>query len=417
MPELKLKKGDVVRLEGLLKLEVKEGEVMVSGGLHGKGNQIVIPRAKSIPLEAEGDALVEYTTGEGGQVERLSKRTIPPGWDELVQEMVKEKPRVVMVLGNVDVGKTFFTTYVANSLLRNNIRPAVVDSDVGQSDIGPPGTVGLGVLNGPVGLLHEVPTRAAYFVGSMSPSGHMLEFMVGMKKVVERGLRDADTVIVDTPGWVVGGPGRALQVYSAELLNPDLVIALQREGGLEHLLRSIPAKIKRIAVSKKVRERSKGERRFLRQLILARYFEGAGKIPLDLRKVKLERCYYSTGKPLDPKSLGTRGSVIHAEKMPEGLLLVTDDSLDADELQSLGDKFGSVKVIRKGSEADVLVALIGEGQELLGVGIIDEINYANQKLRVITPVKDATKVVAVQFGSMKVRPNGEEIGTVRPGSF
>jgi polynucleotide 5'-hydroxyl-kinase GRC3/NOL9 len=417
LPELKLKKGDIVRLEGLLNLEVKEGEVTVSGGLHGKGNQVVIPRAKSLPLEAASDALVEYTTGEGGHVEHLSRRTIPPGWDELVQEMVEEKPRVVMVIGNVDVGKTFFTTYVANSLLRHKIRPAVVDSDVGQSDIGPPGTVGLGVLDKPVGLLHEVPTRVAYFVGSMSPSGHMLEFMVGMKKVVERGLTDADTVIVDTPGWVVGGPGRALQVYSAELLDPDLVIALQRGDELEHLLRSIPAKIKRIAVSEKVRERSRGERSFLRQLILARYFEGACKIPLDLRKVKLERCYYSTGKPLDPKSLGVEGPVIHAEKMPEGLLLVTNDSLGEEELRSMESEFGSVKVIKKGSEANVLVALIGEGQELLGVGILDEINYANQKLRVITPVKDAAKVVAVQFGSMKIRPNGEEIGTVRPGSF
>jgi len=36
---------------------------------------------------------------------------------------------------------------------------------------------------------------------------------------------------------------------------------------------------------------------------------------------------------------------------------------------------------------------------------------------VTTPVEEAGKVAAVQFGSMRVRPSGEEVGTVRPGDF
>lgn len=418
MPELELKRGDVVKLEGMLSLHVKDGKVSISGGLHEKGNKLVVPRAKSLPLEAETDAVIEYTLGESGSVERLPGRTISREWDELVAYILREKPRLVMVVGNVDVGKTFFTTYVANTLLKNGARVAALDGDVGQSDIGPPSTIGIGIFERPVGILHEVPTLAAYFVGSMSPSNHMLEFIVGMKKLVELGLKEADVVIVNTPGWISNGAGRALQLYVMELLNPDLLVALQREGELEHLLISVPhIKVRRIPVYQKVRSRSTTERTLLRWLALARYFEGSSRITLDLRKVRLGRCYYHTGEPIDLKTLDVQGPIIYAEKLPEGLLVVTGNELDQKIMQELEAKFGEVKVIARGSEQNVLVGLIDSANVLLGIGIIDEIDYARERIAVITPVKDGGKIAAVQFGSMKINPTGEEIGTIKPGTF
>lgn len=418
MPELELKRGDVVRLEGMMSLQVKEGKVLISGGLHEKGSRIVVPRAKSVPLEAEGDAVLEYTLGEGGVVEHLPERTIPREWDAFIAEVIRGKPRLIMVIGDVDVGKTFFTTYVANTLLKNGMRIAAVDSDVGQSDIGPPSTMGLGIFERPVGMLYEVPVRAAYFVGSMSPSSHMLEFVVGIKKLIEVGLNEADVVIVNTPGWVHGGPGRMLQLSVMELLRPDLVVALQRERELEHLLMGVqPEKVRRMPVYKKVRVRSTGERTFLRWLSLGRYFEGAGKLVLDLRKVRLERCYYHTGEPLDPKTLGVKAPTVYAEKLPEGLLVVTEDELNQEAMGELEVKFGQVKVIPRGSERNVLVGLVNGENTFLGIGIIDEIDYARDRMVVITPLKDREKVAAVQFGSMRINPTGEEMGTIRPGSF
>lgn len=169
MEKIELKKGNVLRVEGSLIIRVPKGEVTVSGGAHGEGDEITIPKAKSLPLEAVTDAVLECEKGEGGEIERLPKRTIPPEWDSLVEEIVERGPSTITVLGEVDTGKTFFTTYVANSLLRHDIQSAVVDTDVGQSDVGPPGTVGMGIVDSPVGLMTEVRTQSAYFVGSMSP--------------------------------------------------------------------------------------------------------------------------------------------------------------------------------------------------------------------------------------------------------
>ena len=408
----------MVRLEGQLSLEVKEGEVLISGGLRGKGSKVVIPRAKSVPLEVEGEALIEYTLGQDGKIEQLPERTIPREWDVLISEIVKRKPRVMLVMGNVDVGKTFFTTYLANTMLRHGLRAGAIDSDVGQADIGPPTTMGLGILEQPVALLYEVPLSSAYFVGSMSPSGHMLEFVVGMKWLVEHGAKKADVVIVNTPGWVFGGPGRSLQLYTLEIINPDMVVALQRERELEHLLASVfPGKVKRLPVSTKVRPRTHGERASLRAMLLGKYFEAAGKLILDMRKVRFERCYLNTGKPIDLGELRVQAQIVHAEQMPEGLLVVSKKRLSEGVFRELEAKFGHVRAITKGSERNVIVGLTNDENELLGVGIIERIDYERGQMMVITPVKSAGEVSAVQFGSMRIKPDGVEIGTIKPGTF
>lgn len=418
MPELRLKRGDVMRLEGQLSLEIKEGKVSISGGLRGEGDKVVIPRAKSVPLEAEGEALIEYTLGQEGKIEQLPERTIPKEWDGFVSEVIERKPRVMLVMGDVDVGKTFFTTYLANTLLKHGLRAGAVDSDVGQADIGPPTTMGIGIFEKPVALLYEVPLANAYFVGSMSPSGHMLEFVVGMKWLVDHGLKKSDLVIVNTPGWVSGGPGRSLQLYTIELINPDIVVALQRKGELEHLLASVsPSKVRRLPVSAKVRPRSPSERAALRAMLIGKYFEGAGRLVLDLRRVRFERSYLGTGKPIDAQTMGLGAQVVYGEEIPEGLLLVTKRKLSDEKLRELESKFKSVKVIREGDERSVIVGLVNDVNELIGLGIVEKIDYERGQMVVLTPVKKAEEVSSVQFGSMKIKPTGEEIGTVKPGTF
>lgn len=416
LTKLDLKAGEIYRVEGQISLEIKKGHVFVTGGLRKPGEKIIIPRAKSIPLEAETDATVEYTMGSDGKVEKLSGRTIPKEWDVLFDEILKKKPRAVLVLGPVDVGKTFLTTYFGNRLLNHGIKMGAVDSDVGQADIGPPTTMGLGVFEHPVSLLYEVPLKSAYFVGSMSPSGHMLEFVVGMKWLVERGMKLAEMVLVNTPGWVSGGSGRCLQHYTEELVNPDMVIALQRGRELEHILVSIsPSKIRRLPVSTKVRPRNPNERAELRSLLLSKYFENAGTIALDMRKARFERAYIFTGEAIDPSQFGR--NVIYAEKIPEGLILVTERRPAKEEIEAIKSKFGQVKIIRRGMEQNVIVGLADDSNEFLGLGIIEKIDYTKCRTIVTTPIETAELVKTVQIGSMKIDKSGKEVGTVKPGTF
>ena len=79
----------------------------------------------------------------------------------------------------------------------------VVDADLGQSDIGPPTTVGLGRLCPPVERLADAEVLGLYFVGSTSPQGHLLPTVLGTRMMTEKALRlGLDRVIVDTSGLV-----------------------------------------------------------------------------------------------------------------------------------------------------------------------------------------------------------------------
>ena len=72
--------------------------------------------------------------------------------------------RVMLVIGETDTGKTHFTTYLASALLSRGDAVAVVDADLGQSDIGPPTTVGLGRVRLPVERLADAEVVGLYFV-------------------------------------------------------------------------------------------------------------------------------------------------------------------------------------------------------------------------------------------------------------
>jgi len=293
---------------------------------------------------------------------------------------------------------------------------AAIDSDVGQADIGPPTTMGLGVFERPVAQLYEVPLRSLYFVGSMSPSGHMLEFIVGMKWLVERGLKYADLVLVNTPGWVAGGAGRSLQLYTAELVNPDYVVALQRQTELEHLLSCLPShKIRKLTVSAKVRKRNPSERAELRALLLGKYFESAKSVVLNLSKVRFERTYVKTGVPLSPEKFGE--NILYAERVPEFTILVSKWRMSPKQIEKLAAQHGPIKVIVQGEEKNVIVGLASDENEILGLGIIEKIDFARGQMVVTTPVTDVDAIKVVQFGSMKVTREGREVGTVRPGTF
>ena len=76
-----------------------------------------------------------------------------------------ENARVMLILGTSDTGKTSLTAQLAGALAARGERVAVVDADVGQSEIGPPTTVGLGRVTGPLGRLADAEVLALEFVG------------------------------------------------------------------------------------------------------------------------------------------------------------------------------------------------------------------------------------------------------------
>ena len=94
-------------------------------------------------------------------------------------------PGTTLLLGGMDVGKTTFTRLLANRFLEAGCPPALLDADLGQSEIGPPACVGIAFCDAPILALSDLKPHALAFVGSASPPGYLLEHVAGIRRLAD----------------------------------------------------------------------------------------------------------------------------------------------------------------------------------------------------------------------------------------
>lgn len=418
MISTKLEKGSVWLLSGHCQMRVASGAVEVIGSRMAKEKELVVPAGKRIPVETLEDADLELIFGEGGKIDRLPGRTIPDFWDDVVKKVAGSKAKTVLVLGEMDTGKTFFSTYLANRLLQTGRRISVLDADTGQSDIGPPGTLGLAVLAAPVVFLGDLTPTAVYFTGAHSPGLHFLSSLVGVGRLRDRALSLSDLVIIDTPGWVQGDGGRALRRAEMDLLSPDFVILMQRQSELEHLVKPLPPEnVIRVTVSKKASATSPAERKGLREILSQKYFREARPMKLSFKDIATDRCYLLSGQEIKLKE----ADVLWAERLSgyEGILAVTERPLSQEAISKIKNEhfLNSVRNILTGQELGLEAALLSKEGDVLGLAIVKSIDYRERQFNLHTPVLDKKTVKVIQFGSLRLTLDGREAGFVEPGYF
>lgn len=138
--------------------------------------------------------------------------------------------RVVMVIGPTDVGKSTFVKRVYNALC-GSYKILILDTDVGQSDIGPPCTISLGFGEGPVEQLGDLKVVSLHFFGATAPSFDLGDFIWGVSRVFFFAKKhNPDMIIVNTTGWVKGDRAFSLKITKISLIRPDLVLLV---GGPE----------------------------------------------------------------------------------------------------------------------------------------------------------------------------------------
>jgi polynucleotide 5'-hydroxyl-kinase GRC3/NOL9 len=214
---------------------------------------------------------------------------VPPQWARLSEEKLRG---TVMVVGASDTGKSTLARYLYEELCRQGHCTAFLDADMGQSILGLPTTLNLALQSEPGD--DDFPPRglyAAYFVGAITPRGHMLPTVIGSFRLQQWAFaQGVEVVIVDTTGLVDKEQGgKALKQWKIELLAPSLVIGLQRHHELEPILwplrRDGRVRCVELPVSPHVVERSREARIARRRERMARYLEGAQLRAVTLRHV------------------------------------------------------------------------------------------------------------------------------------
>ncbi|MBC8134275.1 MAG: hypothetical protein H8F28_00105, partial [Fibrella sp.] len=130
----------------------------------------------------------------------MSASNPPDVWGP-AQERIQSLPAgaSVLLLGGTDTGKTTFAALVARSLAEDSERIAVVDADIGQSEIAPPGTVGVAWARSDAERLSDLKPAGTFFVGSFSASTLPLEHATATLQAVRHAReRNAERILIDT---------------------------------------------------------------------------------------------------------------------------------------------------------------------------------------------------------------------------
>jgi polynucleotide 5'-hydroxyl-kinase GRC3/NOL9 len=251
-------------------------------------------------------------------------------WSDAVERVAREAG-VVMVVGATDAGKTTFTLSAANLAVRDERRAAILDTDLGQSEVGPPGTLGLVRLEQPVATLSEVRPRALAFVGDTAPVGHLLSLLQGAHRLVRHARERGDElVLVDTSGFVQGRLAEKLKLAKLAVLDPSLVIVLHQGSELERLAELMAgasrAEVIYVQRHPEARRKSTVYRRVQRANRMRSHLEKARLQDLDAGQVRAVDAWLFTGKPLTARQLqfvsrALKVDVPHGEVTPDGVFL------------------------------------------------------------------------------------------------
>jgi polynucleotide 5'-hydroxyl-kinase GRC3/NOL9 len=202
--------------------------------------------------------------------------------------------RVTVLVGAGDTGKTTLAARLASALAARGTRVAVVDADVGQSEIGPPTTVGLGAVTGPLTRLRDAELVALEFIGDTSPVRRIGVTADATGRLVRRALAAGFAhVIVDTGGLVEGALGVALKRAKLRAIDPDLVILVQRRDESEPLARALggaerPALV-RVVTSPAATRRTQTQRRLFRDRALQEYLRDSASVRVPMERVEIAR--------------------------------------------------------------------------------------------------------------------------------
>jgi polynucleotide 5'-hydroxyl-kinase GRC3/NOL9 len=348
-------------VDGPASVQLVTGKAEVFGNPLKEMQRAVVREGKRTPFFVSETAVFEMVLGANAAVQEAEGSTVPESWNKPIQTVLglEKKPAVILVLGASDAGKSSFCTYMLNKMVGANCKVAVLDGDLGQSDIGPCASVGYAVATKPVSELYDLRLQNGYFIGVTSPAAATSKTLEGLTAMMNEACqRQADYILVNTDGFVSGEAAISYKLSLIKELKPDVVVGVQMQDELEPLMSYLGGGgVLTVEPSPALSLRSAEKRKSLREMTYAKY----------LRKSKLQ-CY-----PLSQLTVEPKNAVPKSQEPEKG----------------------------------VLVGLYGRGSRFLGIGVLRAVNIGRRTLKVQTSV--SSKPARLIIGKVLLNRKLQEI--------
>jgi len=393
----------------------------------------------------------------------LAGLEIPPGWDAAATRFLDEGGPV-MVLGASDTGKSALCRYLVFRAYLKGHQAALVDLDLGQSHLGPPATLGLGLFPPRHPGDDSLHPEGLYFIGRTSPVGSILEVVVGCRVLVDQALSRGYTRLVVNTSGLVQGPGTLrLKRAQAELLHPTLLLALQRDREIEPLLQGLGAKERqtrsdssltlpllarggegetgdlasptltfphqgegksgildwpmlRLPVPDRASRKTPEARRAYREGRFRRYFQEARRLALPWRDLVWEGLPWGHGEPLSPQALEQfRPSLgvplLYGESQGRRAVLLLAEPPAGRLPENSRQGWDRVHWLTWPSHHRRLVGLLDGRRRTLGLGLIIPGTWDPETLALWSPLAPEllSRVRFVKVGQLRLNRRGQEL--------
>ncbi|BFH73525.1 Clp1/GlmU family protein [Sulfurisphaera javensis] len=249
---------DIV-IKGPCKIKVKQGLIDISG--IEINDEIEIKDAKTYTLTTLKETDLNMDCNIVSKFPTLS-------W----QKIGKELGGKILVLGNENSGKSYFSNLVSN--LKNI---PILDADVGQSSLFIPTFIALSNIKQTLNPREKGYSKLEFF-GDKSPTINPSYHIALITKLLQ------NNIIVDTDGWVSGFFAFKHKLELIYLIDPDYIVIFENEEKLP-LPNDLNKKIIHIKRFPLGNWRDRNERKKYRQSLYKEYFTRANEIQIRTEKI------------------------------------------------------------------------------------------------------------------------------------
>jgi polynucleotide 5'-hydroxyl-kinase GRC3/NOL9 len=349
-------------VDGPASVEIIAGKALVFGKSLGETQKIMIREGRRKPFYATEALTLQVLLGANAAVKEVEGCTVPEAWNKPL-EFIKNlqlKQVIIMIMGASDAGKSSYSTYLLNKLLETKHKVGVLDGDLGQSDLGSPGTVGYTIAEKQVTELSNLHMQNGFFVGVTSPVGALKQTVQAlgamMKELQEK---QPDFIIINTDGFIAGEIAENYKLSLVKELKPNVVVGVQAKNELEPIFSYLGGGVITIEPAQSASVRSIENRKAIRERSYAKY----------LKESKLQ-CI-----PMNQLILEPRSAIPKMVDPNRGLL----------------------------------VGLYGRGTKFLGIGVLRAINQNRKTLKIQTAV--SVKPTRLVFGKIELDRRLQEVQT------
>lgn len=367
-------------------------------------------------------------------------------WKRLANQIVKPN-QCVFVIGASDSGKSTFCRYLIDFAWSALMKVALVDADVGQSQIGPPTTIGMKLFDGTQADVGSIPpfggpnneqhtvqenrnvesgkiddtqqhqgretddsADALYFVGALSPNRNLLPVLTGTRLMVEAAQKvDVDFTVIDTTGYVQEDAAILLKQHKIDLIRPHHLVCIGRSKDLERIVGCYNnfnwLTIHYLQPHKLVRTKSSAARKRIRKSRFKTYFANSELQKISFEQIRGTRTAFFNGRIANQKELEiltrlTEEEIIYAEWGHRSVSLVTRRNLPQSATKKLKDYLSLLYVSAEKAVSfeQRLVGMLNEAGDTSAIGIIEDVDFQNQVLNIRSKPGIATQIKVLQFG-------------------